>query len=411
MADMYQRYQAYADATDPLRDMASAVLPLSQWNWPGMPQPLAMKQFVAGLDTFAHTRVTHVRPPFGLDQILDNGRTVVVREEIADHTPFCSLLRFRKELPAGTAPQPRVLVVAPMSGHFATLLRGTVKTLMRDHDVYLTDWHNVRDIAPEEGNFDMDDYVGHVIRFLQKIGPGAHLLAVCQPTVAALSAVAVMAEAGDACQPDSMTLMAGPIDTRINPTGVNDLAKSKPIDWFEKNLVCTVPERYAGAGRRVYPGFLQLAAFMSMNMERHVGAFRNLYNDLIEEETARAEAVKVFYKEYFAMTDLAADFYLETVRLVFQEHALPLGKLHYRGAPIDLSAIRHTALFTVEGEKDDICAVGQTLAAQELCSGIRPSRRLHHVQTAVGHYGVFNGSRWNKEIYPRLRDFITMHQH
>lgn len=406
---MYQLYQGYADTTDPLRDAALAMLPVFEADWPGMPRSFSMKQMRAACEVFSRTRLTHVRPPFNIDSVLDNGRTVKVSEEVADTTPFCSLLHFKKELPPDTMPQSRVLVVAPMSGHFATLLRGTVRTLLRDHDVYITDWHNVRDIPLADGRFGMDEYVGHLVRFLQKMGPGANLVAVCQPTVAALTAVAVMAQADDPCQPHSMVLMAGPIDTRINPTAVNDLAKSKPMAWFEKNLVSKVPSRYAGAGRRVYPGFMQLAAFMNMNMERHVGAFRNLYNELIEEGI-KADQIKGFYEEYFAMSDLSADFYLETVEVVFQKHALPLGQLTYLGEPVDLKAIRRTALFTVEGEKDDICAVGQTLAAQELCAGIRPYRRLHHVQTAVGHYGVFNGRYWNNEIYPLMRDFINMHQ-
>jgi poly(3-hydroxybutyrate) depolymerase len=410
MSDMYQLYQGYADAMDPWRDTAQTMSPLFQTDWPGMPRSLSMKQMGALCEVFSRTRLTHIRPPFGIDSVQDGGRTVMVCEEVVDTTPFCTMLRFRKELPPGTVPQSRVLIVAPMSGHFATLLRGTVRTLLRDHDVYITDWHNVRDIDPEHGCFGMDEYVGHLVRFLQTLGPGANLVAVCQPTVAALTAVAVMAEADDPCQPHSMTLMAGPIDTRINPTAVNALAKSKPIAWFEKNLISKVPKRFAGGGRRVYPGFMQLAAFMNMNMDRHVGAFRNLYNELIEDGLAKAEAIKVFYEEYFAMSDLAADFYLETVGVVFQKHSLPLGKLTYRGNPIDLKAIRRTALFTVEGEKDDICAVGQTLAAQELCGSIRPYRRLHHVQTAVGHYGVFNGRYWNNEIYPLMRDFINMHQ-
>jgi len=299
--------------------------------------------------------------------------------------------------------------VAAVSLHFATLLRGTVKTLLRDHDVYITDWHNARDIALEHGRFGLDEYVGHLIRFLQVIGPGAHIVAVCQPTVAAITAAAVMADGDDPAQPRTMTLMAGPLDTRINPTTVNELAKSKPIEWFEKNLVSTVPARHPGGGRKVYPGFMQLAAFMNMNLNRHVDAFRNLYTYLIEDQHEKAEAIKVFYEEYFAMSDLPAEFYLETVRVVFQEHALPLGLLQFQGRPVNLKAIRRTALFTVEGEKDDICAVGQTVAAQDMCSSIRPYMRLHHVQTAVGHYGVFNGRRWENEIYPRLRDFINMH--
>ena len=406
MTNIYQAYQQYVDATDPLRASARAAAPFLGHTWPGLPSSPMLRKMAAAYEVFARTQLTHVRPPFAIDSVLDGGRTVAVREEVIDRTPFCTLLRFRKET---AAEQPAVLLVAPMSGHFATLLRGTVKTLLRDHDVYITDWHNARDIALEHGRFGLDEYVGHLIRFLQAIGPGAHLVAVCQPTVAAITAAAVMAEADDPAQPRTMTLMAGPLDTRVNPTTVNELAKSKPIEWFEKNLVSTVPARHPGGGRKVYPGFMQLAAFMNMNLNRHVDAFRNLYTYLIEDEHDKAEAIKVFYEEYFAMSDLPAEFYLETVRVVFQEHALPLGLLQFQGRPVNLKAIRRTALFTVEGEKDDICAVGQTVAAQDMCSSIRPYMRLHHVQTAVGHYGVFNGRRWENEIYPRLRDFINMH--
>lgn len=414
MASSYQAYQGLADVLDPWRGMARVAAPWFALRWPGMPDSLAMRQMAAACEVFARTRVTHARPPFDIDSVQEMGRTILVRERIADRTPFCTLLHFEKQFDAeggpARVPQPRVLLVAPMSGHFATLLRGTVKTLLRDHDVYITDWHNARDVALEEGAFGMDEYVGHVVRFLEKMGPGSHLVAVCQPTVAALTAVAVMAQDNHPAVPASMTLMAGPLDTRVNPTAVNVLAQSKPIAWFDANLVSTVPQRHVGRGRRVYPGFMQLAAFMSMNMDRHKAAFRNLYNHLVEGSDAQAMAIKTFYEEYFAMSDLPAEFYLETVRLVFQEHALPLGKLQFRGRNVDLAAIRNTALFTVEGEKDDICAVGQTLAAQEMCSGIRPYMRMHHVQTAVGHYGVFNGRRWENEIYPRLRDFINMHQ-
>lgn len=407
MTNIYQTYQGYADLMDPWRAAAKMSAPFFSLQWPGMPSNLLQRKMAAACEVFSRTQITHERPAFKIESVIDSGRTVIVQEELVDSTPFCSLVRFKK---VGVAPQPRVLLVAPMSGHFATLLRGTVQTLLRDHDVYITDWHNGRDIPLAEGPFGLDEYVEHVIRFLEKMGPDAHLVAVCQPTVAALAAVAVMAQTQNAALPASMTLMAGPLDTRVNPTVVNQLAQSKPIAWFEKNLVSEVPARHMGGGRKVYPGFMQLSAFMSMNPDRHKAAFRNLYNYLVEGVDDKATAIKVFYEEYFSMADLPAEFYLETVRLVFQEHALPLGLMQYRGQPIDLKAIRRTALFTVEGEKDDICAVGQTLAAQDMCSGIAPSKRLHHVQTAVGHYGVFNGRRWENEIYPRLRDFINMHQ-
>ena len=406
MINTYQFYQQYADATDPLRACARMMAPLFGYEWPGLPAHPLMRKLASAYEVFARTQLTHARPDFGIGHVEENGRTIVVQEEVVTGTPFCSLLRFRK---ATSDAQPKVLVVAPMSGHFATLLRGTVHTLLRHHDVYITDWRNARDIPIDHGKFGLDEYVSHIISFLEALGPGAHLLAVCQPTVAALTAAAVMAGDGNPAQPRTMTLMAGPLDTRVNPTAVNVLAKSKPIEWFEKNMVSTVPARHPGSGRRVYPGFMQLAAFMNMNLNRHVDAFRNLYRHLVEGEEEKALQIKTFYEEYFAMSDLPAEFYLETVQMVFQEHALPLGTLTHRGRAVDPGAIRRTALFTIEGEKDDICAVGQTVAAQEMCSSIRPYMRLHHVQTAVGHYGVFNGRRWENEIYPRLRDFINMH--
>lgn len=318
-------------------------------------------------------------------------------------TPFGTLLHFKKDV---ATEQPRVLLVAPLSGHFATLLRNTVRTMLPEHDVYITDWHNGRDAPLSAGRFGFDDYVAHLITFLEKIGPGAHVVAVCQPCVATLVAAAVMAQNGNAAQPHSMTLMAGPIDCRVNPTKVNELATGKPIEWFEQNLIATVPLRYPGAFRRVYPGFVQLAAFMSMNIERHVRAHRELYDNLVAGELVKAAATKAFYDEYFAVLDLTAEFYLETVKLVFQDHALAAGTLKFRGELVEPRAIRRTALFTVEGEKDDICAVGQTLAAQELCASVRPYRKRHHMQPGVGHYGVFSGKKWEAQIYPLLKNVI-----
>ncbi|MGY6159084.1 polyhydroxyalkanoate depolymerase [Paraburkholderia strydomiana] len=334
-----------------------------------------------------------------------DGKPVPVVEEVAAHTPFCSLLHFRKQTTV-PAPQPRVLVIAPMSGHFATLLRGTVRTMLAEHDVYITDWHNPRDVPLSQGRFGFDEFVQHVIDFTETIGPGAHLLAVCQPTVAALAAVALMAADDNPAQPASMTLMAGPIDTRINPTRVNELAKSKPIEWFERNLISAVPFGFAGAHRRVYPGFVQLSAFMSMNLTRHLDSFETMHYERAKGDPAKADTIFSFYEEYFATMDLTADFYLETVDTVFQRHALPLGELTVMGRLVDPSAIRRTALLTVEGEKDDICAVGQTLAAQDMCDKLRPYLKTHHVQTGVGHYGVFNGQRWERQIYPRVRAVI-----
>jgi polyhydroxyalkanoate depolymerase len=312
-------------------------------------------------------------------------------------------LHFAKDM---TAPQPKVLLVAPMSGHFATLLRGTVRTMLPEHDVYLTDWHNARDVPLSAGEFDFDDFIDYVIAFLEHLGPGAHVVAVCQPAVAVLAAVALMAAAGNAAQPRSMTLMAGPIDTRINPTTVDDLAMEHSIEWFRNNLIYRVPPGHAGTAREVYPGFLQLSAFMAMNMERHVRAFAHQFENLVEGDEKKTTAHRAFYDEYFAVMDLAAPFYLQTVNRIFQNHELARGILVSRGRPVNPAAIRRTALLTVEGENDDICAIGQTLAAQDLCKGLHPLRKHHHLQTGVGHYGVFSGRRWATEIYPRVRTVI-----
>ena len=334
-------------------------------------------------------------------------QTVAVREEEVFATPFGTLLRFAK---VGVAPQPKVLLVAPLSGHFATLLRDTVRVLLPDHDVHITDWANARDVGIWNGPFGFDEYVEHLIKFLEVMGPGAHVIAVCQPCVQALAAVAIMAEDDNPAQPASMTLMAGPIDTRISPTKVNELAMGKPISWFEQNLIHRVPLRYPGATRRVYPGFIQLTAFMSMNAERHIKAQADLYKHLSKGETEQADTIKAFYDEYFAVLDLTAEFYLETVQWVFQEHRLPKGELEWKGRRVDPKAIRRTALFTIEGERDDICALGQTVAAHDLCSSLRPYRKKHYMQAGVGHYGVFSGRRWANQIYPLVRNTILANE-
>ena len=293
-----------------------------------------------------------------------------------------------------------------MSGHFATLLRGTIRTLLRDHQVFITDWINPRNVKLEDGGFTLEDYTQHLIDFVRFIGDDCHIVAVCQPTVSALAATAVMARDRDGIQPASLTLMAGPIDARVSPTKVNELAQEKPIEWFRANMIGTVPAKFEGRGRRVYPGFLQLCAFMSMNAERHSKSFVDLFHHRVAGDMEKADAIRDFYREYFAIMDMSADFYLETVDQVFQRYLLPLGKMHYKGEPIDLRAIKKTFLLTVEGEKDDICAVGQTLAAQDLCSGLRPYMKTHHLQAGVGHYGVFNGKRWEAQVYPVLRNHI-----
>ncbi len=400
---LYQAYQAQSDIMGPVRAFAGMALENIGQKLNGSARPSALSNLTAAYELITRAGLTHTRPPYGIDSITVGNREVAVTEEAADVTPFATLRHFKKDIDQA---QPRVLLIAPLSGHFATLLRATVKTMLVEHDVYITDWHNARDVPLSDGPFSFNDYTAHIIRFLEKIGPGAHMVAVCQPCVSALVAASVMAQRDNPAQPRSMTLMAGPIDTRVNPTKVNELAKGKPMDWFEKKLIATVPARYPGAGRRVYPGFVQLAAFMSMNMERHLKAHRELYENLANGNLEKAATTKAFYDEYFAVLDLASEFYLETVKLVFQDHALPLGQLTYENDKVDPAAIKRTMLFTVEGEKDDICAVGQTLAAHDLCTSLRPYRKRHHMQAGVGHYGVFSGRTWQNQIYPMVKNVI-----
>ncbi len=402
---LYQAYQASTDFILPVRAMASMALS-AHHALPHLSSP-ALRNLTAAYDLISRARLTHTRPDYGIRHVMVGNRQVEVTEEAVHVTPFGTLLRFRKEMdPEIEVAQPRVLLVAPLSGHFATLLRGTVRTMLPEHDVYITDWHNARDVPLSDGRFGFDDYVTHLIDFLTAMGPGAHIIAVCQPCVAALVAAAVMAKDDHPAQPRSMTLMAGPIDTRVNPTKVNDLAKSKSISWFEKNLIARVPFRYDGAFRKVYPGFVQLTAFMAMNIDRHTKAHRDLYDNLVRGEIEKAQVTKDFYDEYFAVLDLTAEFYLETVRIVFQTHDLPLGELQYDGRKVDPAAIRKTMLLTVEGERDDICAVGQTLAAHDLCTSLKLYRKRHHMQPGVGHYGVFSGRKWETQIYPLVRNLI-----
>ncbi len=399
---LYQAYQLQTDLGSPLRLMAQH---LSAVLWLQRTERSLLRQVSAACDVISRLRLTHTRPAYGIDAVQIGERSVPVVEENMLQLPFGSLLRFRKEDPS-LPRQPRVLLAAPLSGHFATLLRETVRTLLQDHEVWITDWHNARDVSLRHGAFGLDDYIACMIRFTEAVGEGAHVVAVCQPCVAALAATAVMAEDDHPATPRSLTLMAGPVDCRVNPTEVNRLATSKPIDWFEKNLISHVPPPHKGVMRRVYPGFVQLSAFMSMNLERHQQSFRHLYEHLVEGRTEEARTIQTFYDEYLAVNDLPAEFYLETVEKVFQTYDLAVGALQYRGRTVNPAAIRRTALMTVEGERDDICSVGQTVAAQDLCPNVRPYLKTHHIQTGVGHYGVFSGRKWNQQIYPRVREHI-----
>src|SRR6185295_5434774 len=403
---LYATYQTHSDIMVPVRCWALAGLSaLTPWaNRAGLGQ---LRNLTAAYELIARAGLTHARPTYAMTSVRVGQRDVAVREQVVASTPFGTLLHFAKDLAVA---QPRVLVVAPLSGHFATLLRNLVRTLLPEHDVCITDWHNARDAGIAHGRFGFDDYVEHLVQWLEKMGPGTHVVAVCQPCVQVLAAAAIMAEGGHPAQPRSMTLMAGPIDTRVNPTKVNTLATSRPIEWFERTLIAEVPARYGGAGRKVYPGFVQLAAFMSMNIDRHRKAHMELYENLAKGELEKAQVTKDFYDEYFAVLDLSAEFYLETVQWVFQEARLAKGELTHRGRRVDPNAIQRTALLTVEGERDDICSMGQTSAAHDLCKGLKPYMKRHHMQAGAGHYGVFSGKRWETQVYPIVRNMILANE-
>lgn len=402
---MYDVYQTQEDLFGPFRLAARTLAPVVELFTPTSAFGTMGREVRAGLEIFGHSGISHKRPQFGIDSVRFGNRDVPVTEEVVLATPFGALLHFRKDTDRA---QPRVLIAAPLSGHFATLLRNTVEVLLQDHDVFITDWHNARDIPLSAGRFGFDDYVSHIMSFLREIGPGGHIVAVCQPAVAVLAATALMAEADDAATPLTMTLMGGPIDTRRNPSKVNSLAKTRDLAWFDKQLIATVPWRYKGAGRRVYPGFMQLASFVSMNLDRHIAAHLRQFRAIVTEDEASETAHRKFYDEYQSVMDLTAEFYLETVERVFQRHDLPMGTLVWRDQLVRPEAISKTFLFTVEGERDDICPPGQSVAALDLCSGLKTSRKRNHLQLGVGHYGVFSGSRWANDIYPQLREIIAL---
>ena len=397
---LYQNYQLVSNLSDPVRLFAeSAQTVLQTWNDNQGVSPL--RKMTAYYEQIALLGFTHHCPPFNIEPIsVEGGQKVEVFESKVLELSFCNLIRFKKNV---NQVLPRILLVAPMSGHFATLLRGTIQTLVQDHDVYITDWLNIRDIPLSKGEFGLDTYIQTVMDCLAHLGSGVHLMGVCQPTVACLAAASILSEDKSDHVPASLILMAGPIDTRINPTKVNELAISKPISWFKQNLVGSVPLQFKGSGRMVYPGFLQLTAFLNMNLERHKKSFRDLLEHRIKGEDERADLIRDFYREYFAIMDLSADFYLETVENIFQKHQLPNAEMRFKGRLVNPSNIRKTFLLTVEGERDDICGIGQTLAAQDLCTKIPAYMKIHHLQAGVGHYGVFSGKRWSAQIYPVLR--------
>jgi poly(3-hydroxybutyrate) depolymerase len=407
---LYHAYDAHNDILAPFRLFAETAHSLIDPNWLLDPNWFGGSAFfrsaAAALNMFSNGGIRHERPNFGIDRVTVGGVETAVTEEAVAIDPFCRLVQFRK---AEASEQKKLLVVAPLSGHFATLLRGTVETVLPDHDVYVTDWVNARNVPVQYGRFDLDDEIELLIKYIRLLGPDCHVLAVCQPSVPVLAAVSLMAAADDPCQPASMVLMGGPIDPAANPTEVNRFALSHPLSWFEHMVITTVPPRYPGAFRRVYPGFLQLAGFLSMNFDRHVEAHWQMFRHLVEGDGESAAATRAFYDEYGSVMDLPADFYLQTVDRVFQRQDLAHGRFRVRGETVDPGAIERTALMTVEGERDDICGVGQTVAAHHLCRNLAPEKRTHHLQPRVGHYGVFHGRRWRDEIYPKVAEFIRTH--
>jgi poly(3-hydroxybutyrate) depolymerase len=404
---LYSLYIANRQMSQPVRWAADMIEefygspsnPLSE-TWFG-------KSVAAGAEIVSRLTRNYGKPAFGLSTTVVDGQEVAVNEEIILRKPFCQLVRFHRDL-RGLAPRndPKVLLVAPMSGHFATLLRGTVEAMLPEHEVYITDWIDAREVPLTDGNFDLDDYIDYVIAFLRYIGPDAHVMAVCQPSVPVMGAASLMAATGDPLQPRSITLMGGPIDTRISPTVPNDLAMRNSMMWFRQSMVTSVPWGFPGFLRRVYPGFMQLTSFITMNLDRHINSHMRQFEHLVKGDGDPAEAHRRFYDEYLAVMDLTAEFYLQTVQVVFKEHRLPRGVWVSRGRPVEPAAITRSALMTVEGELDDISGLGQTRAAHRLTPNIPADRHVHYEQKGVGHYGIFNGRRWREQIMPRVRDFI-----
>lgn len=401
----YHLYELNHAAIAPMRAVADAMR--IAYDNPANPMartPMG-RAVTAGFEVFERSTRRYGKPDFGIDHVVIDGETVSVDETVIWSKPFCDLIHFKRDLPDDMPQQPKILMVAPMSGHYATLLRGTVETMLPDAEIYITDWTDARIVPTEMGRFDLDDYIDYLIEMFKTLGPDTHVMAVCQPSVPVLAAIAVMEELEDVNIPRSMTLMGGPIDTRVNPTAVNKMAETKPLSWFEDNVVMTVPWPLKGFGRRVYPGFLQLTGFMSMNLDKHMEAQHGFFMNLVKGDGDTAEKHREFYDEYLAVMDLTAEFYLQTVDAVFIKHDLPNGQLKYRGKKVNTSAIKHCALLTIEGENDDISGVGQTEAAHIICPSIPNEKRKHYIQPSVGHYGVFNGSRFRAKIAPMILEF------
>ena len=360
----------------------------------------------SALDVFAHASAPRGKPDFELPTTIVDGKSVAVTEEIALRKPFGQLKHFARE---GVEGSPRLLIVAPMSGHYATLLRGTVERLLPGYDLFITDWRDAKLVPASDGRFDLDDYIDYVIAFLEHIGPGAHMLAVCQPSVPCYAAVALMSEDKNPARPRTLTMMGGPIDTREAPTPVNTVATQRPYSWFQQNVIATVPYLYPGSGRKVYPGFLQLAGFMTMNLGNHLASHWEMFKHLVDGDGESADSTKDFYEEYRSVCDMTAEFYLQTIDVVFQRHLLPKGEMTHRGRKVDPAAIKDVAILAIEGERDDISGIGQTRAALDISTGLPEKMKRYHLAETVGHYGIFNGSKWRERIAPVVEQWIAAH--
>jgi len=408
---LYALHEASFYASTPMRLAARAARDF--WGSPLNPAANTElgRRLYAGADLFSNVTRRYGKPDWRIDTVKINDVDVRVRPTVVWQSPWARLIQFDRDMAdmrrAGKFElDPAVLIVAPLSGHYATLLRGTVEAFLPDHAVFIVDWQNAREVSVLQGRFDFHDYIDHIRDMLRVLGPRPNVLAVCQPGPPVLAAAALMAEDGDPSRPASMTFMGSPIDARLSPTVTNNLAEEKPFTWFQSNMIYTVPAPYPGMGRRVYPGFVQLASFMSMNADKHQEAHRRYFNSLVEGDGDGADKHLEFYDEYLSVLDLTEEFYLQTIDIVFQRHLLPKGELMHRGRKVDPGAITDIGLMTVEGEKDDISGIGQTQAAHDLCSSLPAELKEDYVQPGVGHYGVFNGRRFREEIYPKVRDFI-----
>lgn len=405
---LYYMYEMSRLAMAPARAASQGMhfMLSNPWN-PVAATPLG-KTLHSAADLFEHLTRAYGKPAWGLPETVIDGKPVAVEEEAIVQRTFCHLLHFKR---AAERKDPKLLIIAPLSGHYATLLRGTVEAMLPDHDVYVTDWQDCRSIPLTQDRFNLNDYIDYLIDFLHVLGPNTHVLAVCQPAVPALAATAIMSGWGDNCVPSSLTMIGGPIDTRKSPTQVNKLAKEQTLEWFERNVVVQVPPPYPGVFRKVYPGFIQLTNFIAMNFESHFRSYGQLFDHLVLGDEEEADKKRSFYEEYRSVMDMPAEFYLQTIKTVFQDHDLPRGKMMARWHPVRTEQITRTALMCIEGELDDISGIGQTKAALEITPNLPDTKKEYYLQRGVGHYGVFNGRRWREEIAPRIKDFIRSHDH